>query len=77
MEEEVHEGVAAEKSCLILTVGGKLVSLKDSDAEDVLVNVFNVKLAVEVPLGVQSVVERPGRKDLSSHRHLTVRVTFA
>lgn len=35
-----------------------------------------MKLTVEVPLGVQGVVERPGCEDLSSHGHLTVRVTF-
>lgn len=35
-----------------------------------------MKLTVEVPLGIQRVVERPGREDLSSHGHLTVRVTF-
>lgn len=35
-----------------------------------------MKLTVEVPLGVQGVVERSGCEDLSAHRHLTVRVTF-
>lgn len=35
-----------------------------------------MELTVEVPLWVQRVVERPGRKDLVSHGHLTVRVTF-
>lgn len=59
-----------------LTIRRKLVSFKDGDAEDVLVNIFDVKLTVEVPLGVQSVVERPGCKDLSPHGHLTIGVTF-
>lgn len=35
-----------------------------------------MELTVKVPLGVQRVVERPGREDLVSHGHLTVRVTF-
>lgn len=35
-----------------------------------------MKLTVEVPLGVESVVERSGREDLSSHGHFTVGVTF-
>ena len=39
-------------------------------------NISDVKLTVEVPLGVQRVVQRPRREDLSSHGHFTVRVTF-
>ena len=59
-----------------LTIRWKLVLFKDGDAKDVLVDVFDVKLTVEVPLGVHGVVDRSGRKDLSSHCHLTVGVTF-
>lgn len=35
-----------------------------------------MELTVEVPLRVQSVVDRPGREDLSAHGHFTVGVTF-
>lgn len=39
-----------------LTVGCELVPLKDGDAEHVLVQVPDVELTVEVPLGVERVV---------------------
>lgn len=66
----------SKKEKLPLTIGGKLGSVRDGDAEDVLVQVFEVKLTREIPLGVQSIVERSGGEDLSSHVHFTVRVTF-
>ena len=65
-----------EEISWLLTIRWKLVPFKNGDAEDVLVKVFNVKLTVEVPLGVQRVVERPGCEDLSSHGHFAVRVTL-
>lgn len=61
---------------MLLTIRGELGSVGDGDAEDVLVQVFQVKLTGEVPLGVQSVVERSGGENLSSHVHFTVRVTL-
>lgn len=35
-----------------------------------------MELAVEVPLGVEGVVERAGREDLSAHGHLAVGVAL-
>lgn len=45
-------------------IRSKLVSFEDGDAQDVLVKILDVKLTVEVPLGVESVVQRPGSEDL-------------
>ena len=59
---------------LSLTIWWELILLKHSDAQDILVEVFDKKLAVEVPLGVQSVADGPGRVALSPHRQLTVRI---
>lgn len=60
-----------------LTIWRKLIFLEDSDAQDVLVEVFDEKLTVEVPLGAQSVADWPRRVALSSHCQLTVRITLA
>lgn len=60
----------------MLTVRRKLVLFVDGDAEDILVKVLDVKLAAEVPLGVQGVVERSGGEGLRSHGHFTVTVTL-
>lgn len=59
-----------------LTVWWELVLLEHSDAQDVLVEVFDEELAVEVPLWVQSVADRSGRVALSPHRQLTVRIAL-
>ena len=58
------------------TVGGELVLLEHGDAQDVLVEVPDEELAVEVPLGVERVAERPGRVALGPHGELAVRVAF-
>ena len=58
------------------TVGGELVPFEDGDAEDVLVQIFDVELTREVPLRIQGVVQRSGCEGLGSHGHFTVRVTF-
>lgn len=62
--------------CPPLTVWRELVFLKHSDAQDVLVDVFDEELAAEVPLWVQGVADGAGGVALSSHRQLAVRVAF-
>ncbi len=49
------------------TVGGELVPLKDGEAEDVLIQVFDEEVAVEVPFGVERVGLMAGRVALSAH----------
>lgn len=58
------------------TVRRELVFLKHSDAQDVLVEVFDEELAVEVPLRAQGVADGARGVALSSHRQLAVRVAF-
>lgn len=41
-----------------LTIRRELVPLEEGDTQDVLIQVLNEELAVEVPLGVERVVER-------------------
>lgn len=62
--------------CPPLTVWRELVFLKHSDAQNVLVDVFDEELAVELPLWVQGVADGAGGVALSSHRQLAVRVAF-
>lgn len=49
---------------LLLTVGGELVTFENSDAEDVLLQVFDKKLTVGVPLRIQRVLQRETDKQL-------------
>lgn len=59
-----------------LTIRRELVLLEHSDAQDVLIEVFDEELAVEVPLWVQSVADRSGGVTLRPHRQLAVRIAF-
>lgn len=61
----------------LLTVWRELVPLKHSDAEDLLLQVFDEELAVGIPLGIQSVLDGLGDVTLGAHGHLTVRVTLS
>lgn len=61
----------------LLTVWRELVPLKHSDAQDLLLQVFDEELAVGVPLGIQSVLDRLGDVALGPHGHLAVRVTLS
>lgn len=58
------------------TVWRELVFLKHSDAQNVLVEVFDEELAVEVPLWAQGVADGARGVALGSHRQLAVRVAF-
>lgn len=62
--------------CPTPTVWRELVFLKHSDAQNVLVEVFDEELAVEVPLWAQGVADGARGVALSSHRQLAVRVAF-
>lgn len=61
----------------LLTVWRELVPLKHSDAQDLLLQVFDEELAVGVPLGIQSVLDRLGDVALGPHGHLAVWVTLS
>lgn len=61
----------------LLTVWWELVFLKHSDAQDILVQVLDKELTVEVPLRVQSVVDRSGGVALSPHGQLAVWITLS
>lgn len=73
-EEGPHGGVRRGPS--LLTIWRELVPLKHRDAEDLLLQVFDEELAVGIPLGIQSVLDRLGDVTLGAHGHLTVRVTL-
>lgn len=60
----------------LLTIWRELVPLKHRDAEDLLLQVFDEELAVGIPLGIQSVLDRLGDVTLGAHGHLAVRVTL-
>lgn len=49
------------------TVGRELVPLKDGEAEDILMQVFDEEVAVEVPFGVERVGLMAGCVALSTH----------
>lgn len=59
------------------TVWRKLVSVEHGETQHVLVQVLNKELAVEVPLGVQCVLEGPGGEALGAHADFTVRVALS
>lgn len=59
-----------------LTVWRELVSFKNGEAEDVLVQVFDKEMTAEVPFGVERVRLMTGRVTLSTHSELTVWVTL-
>lgn len=63
--------------CAARTVWRELIFLKHSDAQDILVEVVDEKLAAEVPLGVRGITGWTGRVALSPHRQLTVGISLA
>lgn len=63
-------------ACHALAIGRELIPLKHSDAQDVLVQVFDEELTAEVPFRVNRVILSPWGVALCSHRQLTVRVTL-
>lgn len=70
------QGQGAQGHCL-LTIWRELVPLKHSDAQHLLLQVSDEELAVGIPLGIQSVLDRLGDVTLGAHGHLTVRVTLS
>lgn len=69
------KGQSAQGRCL-LTIWRELVPLKHGDAQHLLLQVSDEELAVGIPLGIQSVLDRLGNVTLGPHGHLAVRVTL-
>ncbi len=60
-----------------LTIWWKLLPLKNGNTEDILIEVSNVKLTIETPLGVDSVIDGSGSVTLRAHGHFTVWITLS
>lgn len=60
-----------------LTIWGKLVSVEHGETQHVLVKVLDEELAVEIPLGIQGVLEGSGGVALRAHADLTVGVALS
>lgn len=72
-----NPGDAVRPLCQVtLTIWRKLVSVEHGETEHVLVQILDEELAIEIPLGVQCVLEGPGGIALGAHADLTVRVTL-
>lgn len=58
-------------------IWGKLVSVEHGETQHVLVKVLDEELAVEIPLGIQGVLEGSGGVALRAHADLTVGVALS
>lgn len=59
------------------TVWRELVPVEHGETQHILVQVLNEELAVEVPLGVQCVLEGPGGVALGAHADFTIGVALS